>query len=66
MVIGFADDGTPEATVDFPRGTREDPSDPHFDDQDATWSAAAHVPLAFRRSDVDARMTERVVLPAAK
>ncbi|HSO00203.1 MAG TPA: penicillin acylase family protein, partial [Candidatus Nanopelagicales bacterium] len=33
MVLGFADDGTPEAGVNFARGTREDPQGPYFNDR---------------------------------
>ena len=65
MVVGFAEDGTPVATVDFARGTREDPADPHFADQQAAWLAAAHQPLRFRRADVEAVATECIHIPAA-
>lgn len=64
MVLGFSDDGTPEATIDFARGASADPASPHFADQEATWAAAEHVPLAFRRADVDARATARAVIEA--
>jgi penicillin amidase len=66
MVIGFGDDGTPEATINFARGTREDPEDPHFDDQDEAWSLATHAPLPFRKADVDARAEDRLVLKPLK
>ncbi len=62
MVIGFDDDGTPRATFDFARGTREDPSDPHFGDRQAEWAASKHIPLWFKRADVDAHTEKRVVL----
>lgn len=62
MVVGFGEDGTAEATIDFARGTSEDPASPHFADQEETWAAAGHVPLPFRRADVDASATERIVL----
>jgi acyl-homoserine lactone acylase PvdQ len=62
MVVGFAEDGRAEATINFARGTREDPSDPHFSDQDETWSAAQHRPMPFRRVEVDASETERLTL----
>jgi penicillin amidase len=64
MVIGFAADGTPEATVDFTRGTREDPDDPHFGDRQDDWIANRHVPLVFRPEDVARRAIDRTVLPA--
>lgn len=64
MVTGFAEDGRAETSINFARGTREDPDDPHFSDQDATWSPGKHVPLPFRRTEVEASETERVALPA--
>jgi penicillin amidase len=64
MVMTFAEDGTPEATLDFQRGTSEDPSDPHFGDQNDSWVTGTHAPLAFREADVEARATARSVLSA--
>ena len=64
MVIGFDDDGTPRATFDFARGTREDPSDPHFGDRQGEWANAAHIPLYFRRADVEAHTEQILVLKA--
>jgi penicillin amidase len=64
LVVGFGEDGRAESTIDFARGTREDPSDPHFSDQDETWSLAQHKPLPFRRAEVEASETERLTLPA--
>jgi penicillin amidase len=65
MVVSFGDDGIPVASLDFQRGTREDPTSPHFGDQEASWVAGTHAPLAFREADVEARATEQKVLPAA-
>jgi penicillin amidase len=62
MVIGFDDDGTPRATFDFARGTSEEPGSPHFGDRQAEWTDGAHVPLYFRRTDVEAHTESRVVL----
>jgi len=62
MVVGFGEDGTPEATLNFARGTREDPEDKHFDDREADWSVAKHSPLPFRKVDVEARVEERLLL----
>lgn len=62
MVIGFDDDGTPRATFDFARGTSEDPKSPHFGDRQAEWAAAQHVPLWFRRADVEAHTEEKLSL----
>jgi penicillin amidase len=64
LVVGFSDDGRAESTIDFARGTREDPWDPHFSDQDEAWSLAQHKPMPFRRSEVEASETERLTLPA--
>jgi len=64
MVTGFDADGTPAATIDFTRGTSEDPSDPHFADRQSDWVEARHMPLPFRRADVDAQATLRTVLVA--
>lgn len=65
MVIGFDDDGTPRATFDFARGTREDPDSPHFGDRQADWAAGKHVPLWFRRDEVEAHTEEKLVLTGA-
>ena len=62
MVIGFDADGTPAATLDFTRGASEDPADPHFADRQPDWVAVRHVPLPFRRADVDQQATSRTVL----
>jgi penicillin amidase len=62
MVVSFGDDGVPVATLDFQRGSREDPSSPHFGDQEPSWVAGAHAPLAFVEADVEARATEQKVL----
>ena len=66
IVIGFRDDGRPEATFDFARGTSENPDDPHFADQDEHWQKADHVPLAFSKSDVEARRSDEFVIEAKK
>jgi len=60
MVIGFGDDGTPEATLTFVRGASGEPSSPHFDDQDEAWVKGDYVPLPFRRADVEAQVSERL------
>lgn len=66
MVVGFDEDGTPVATVDFARGAREDPESPYFADQQSTWAAAEHVALPFRRADVEASATERATIRGKK
>ncbi|MRG95849.1 penicillin acylase family protein [Polyangium spumosum] len=62
MVVGFAADGTPEATVNFGRGNSAEPDSPHYDDQDAAWTSVTYAPLPFRRADVEAREESRVIL----
>lgn len=63
MVTGFADDGVPEATLNFARGNSAEPSSAHFADQDQPWSDVVYQKLAFRRSEVDAREKERHTIP---
>jgi penicillin amidase len=55
MVAGFGADGVPEATLNFARGASEDPSSPHFGDQEARWIEGQHVALPFRDAEVAAR-----------
>jgi penicillin amidase len=54
VVTSFAEDGTPEATVNFPRGNSGEPSSPHFDDTLEDWTNGVYTPLPFRRAEVDA------------
>jgi hypothetical protein len=65
MVIGFGDDGLPEATVDFTRGVNGEPGTVHFGDQQDLWQSVGHEPLWFRRADVDANMESVATLSAA-
>ena len=62
MVAGFAADGTPEARINFVRGNSGDPTSPRWGDQVAPWAAGTYRPLAFRRADVDARVSERTTI----
>lgn len=64
MVIGFAADGTPETTLDFARGTREEPDDPHFADWDARWANSEHAKLPFRPDEVKAGAEATITLRA--
>jgi penicillin amidase len=66
MVVGFGADGIPEATVNFARGTSEEPGDPHFGDQDESWTSATYKALAFKRADVDTRMEGKTVIGGGK
>lgn len=58
MVIGFAADGTPEATLNFNLGVSGDPSSPHWRDQVDNWTNGVSQPLRFSRADVMAHGTE--------
>lgn len=62
MVVGFDADGTPRATVDFARGTSEDPDSRHFDDRQPDWASVRHAPLWFRREEVEKVAESRVTL----
>lgn len=62
MVVGFGEDGVPEATLNFARGTSEDPTSPHFDDRQGDWTEVEYQPLAFRKADVLAHEESRTVL----
>ena len=64
MVVAFESDGRAQATVGFARGTGEDPTGPHFADQEASWIAGQPSRLAFLRTEVQTRTTLRAVLPA--
>ena len=66
VVTGFAEDGTPETTLDFARGASGDPGDPHYADAEPLWTDAGHVPLPFRKADVDAAAIGTVTLAPAK
>jgi acyl-homoserine lactone acylase PvdQ len=64
MVVGFGDDGVPEATLNFARGNSAEPDSPHFDDQNQPWADVVYQKLAFRRTEVDARQSVRFTVPA--
>ena len=66
MVMMFDDDGVPNATIDFARGSREDPTDPHYADQESAWVDGKHASLAFRDADVTAHTIERATLAAKR
>ncbi|PRQ02777.1 Penicillin acylase 2 precursor [Enhygromyxa salina] len=54
VVTSFAEDGTPEATVNFPRGNSGEPGSPHWDDTLEDWANGVYSPLPFRREEVEA------------
>ncbi len=64
-VMTFGEDGQPDAQVTFPLGASGDPADPHFRDSLDEWVEGTPSLFPFRRSEVEAAMERRVVLPPA-
>jgi len=62
MVVGFASDGVPEATLNFARGASEDPSSKHFDDRQEGWANLTYDALPFRKGAVQAAEESRTML----
>ncbi len=62
MVVGFGADGVPEATINFARGTSEDPDSSHFADQQESWADVTYQKLPFRKQDVEAAAESRRML----
>jgi penicillin amidase len=62
MVTTFAEDGTPQATVNFPRGNSGEPDSPHWDDTLEDWVEDVYTPLPYRRDEVDAVTQQTIVL----
>ena len=54
VVTSFAEDGTPEAMLNFPRGNSGDPTSAHWDDTLVDWTNGVYEPLPFRRDEVEA------------
>ena len=54
IVTTFGEDGTPQATVNFPRGNSGVPSSPHWDDTLEDWVEGVYTPLPYTRADVEA------------
>ncbi|MFO7565642.1 MAG: penicillin acylase family protein [Enhygromyxa sp.] len=54
VVTTFAEDGTPEARVNFPRGNSGDPNSPHWDDTLQDWVEGVYTHFPFRPSEVEA------------
>ncbi len=62
LVTRFAPDGTPEATINFPRGNSGEPGSPHFDDTLDDWRDGVYSKLPFNRPEVNVATTEKFVL----
>ncbi|MEJ7732000.1 MAG: penicillin acylase family protein [Polyangiaceae bacterium] len=57
MSTGFAEDGVPTATFNYPPGNSGDPDSPHFADTLDDWVAGNYAPLLFRTAEVEADAT---------
>jgi penicillin amidase len=62
VVTRFLDDGTPEASVNFPPGNSGDPESPHFSDTLEDWREGVYRKLPFTRAEVEAAQSDRLVL----
>lgn len=62
MVVGFGEDGTPAATLNFPRGNSGDPGSPDFGNTQSDWDTGTYRALPFTRAAVDAAMRDRTTL----
>ena len=62
VVTGFADDGTPEALTNFPRGNSADPKSPHFGDTLEDWIEDKYTHYPYRRAEVVAATEEVITL----
>ena len=61
-VTTFAEDGTPEARVNFPAGNVADPESSHFDDFREDWVEGRYRRLLFRRAEVEANLEESILV----
>ena len=62
MVAGFAEDGTPEAHINFPRGNSGDPDSKHFADTLEDWRGGVYTRYPYSRAEVEAALEEKRVL----
>lgn len=60
LVTTFAEDGTPQAWVNFPPGNSADPDSPHFSDTLEDWVEGVYTRLPFTPAEVDA-VTETTI-----
>ncbi|MFV8752643.1 penicillin acylase family protein [Nannocystaceae bacterium ST9] len=65
FVTTFAEDGTPEAVVNFPRGNSGEPGTAHWDDTLNDWVEDVYTPFPFRREEVEAATEQTIVLEPA-
>ena len=62
IVTTFAEDGTPQASVNFPRGNSGNPGDPHWDDTLEDWTEDVYTRMPFTRAEVEAAMESSYTL----
>ena len=62
LVTTFAEDGTPQAWVNFPAGNVGDPASAHWDDTLQDWVDGTYTRLPFTRAEVDAAAETIVTL----
>ena len=62
FVSTFAEDGTPQAIVNFPRGNAGEPSSPHWDDTLNDWVEDVYTPFPYTRDEVEAVLEQTIVL----
>lgn len=62
VVTTFAEDGTPQAIVNFPRGNAGEPSSPHWDDTLEDWVEDVYTPFPYTPEEVDAATEQTIVL----
>lgn len=60
-VTQFAEDGTPEAYMNFPRGNSGEPSSPHWDDTLEDWRNGVYTKYPYTRAEVEA-VTESTIM----
>lgn len=65
FVSTFAEDGTPQAIVNFPRGNAGEPSSPHWDDTLNDWVEDVYTPFPYTRDEVEAVLEQTIVLEPA-
>lgn len=58
LVASFAEDGVPEALINFARGNTADPDDDYFDNALQDWLDGVYRPLLFRSDAVNADVAE--------
>ena len=62
MSTDFAEDGTPQSWLNFPRGNSGDPTSAHWGDTLEDWVEGRHVRVPFSRAEVEAEVESRTTL----